>query len=47
MSGHLIILTGCIYAYVAWEQLMKGNDAMAITYLGYCIGNAGLWLAVR
>lgn len=47
MSGHLIIITGCIYAYVAWEQFMKGNDGMALAYAGYAFSNAGLWMSVK
>jgi hypothetical protein len=47
MSGTLIIVTGCIYAYVAWEQLLKGNDGMALAYAGYSLSNIGLWMAVK
>ena len=35
---------GLIYAYVAIEQALKGNFAMAIMYSGYSIGNVGLWM---
>ncbi len=47
MSGTLIIITGCIYAYVAWEQFMKGSDGMAIAYLGYSLSHIGLWMSVK
>lgn len=47
MSGWLVILTGVIYAYVAVEQGVKGNTAMAVVYSGYAFSNIGLWLAVR
>jgi hypothetical protein len=47
MSAPLIIVTGCIYAYVAWEQFMKGNDGMALAYMGYSVSNIGLWMAVK
>lgn len=47
MSGPLIILTGLIYAYIAFEQIFKGNPAMAIVYAGYALANAGLWMAVK
>jgi hypothetical protein len=47
MSGTLIVITGFIYAYVAWEQFLKGNDGLAIAYLGYTLANAGLWMAVK
>ena len=46
MSGSLIILTGLIYAYVAWDQLTKGSSHMAIVYAGYAFSNIGLFLAI-
>jgi hypothetical protein len=44
MSSWLIILTGCIYGYIAFEQGIKGNPGMAIAYSGYAFSNIGLWL---
>jgi hypothetical protein len=44
MSRSLIVLVGLIYAYVAIEQALKGNFAMAIMYSGYSVGNVGLWM---
>ena len=44
MSGWLIALTGFIYAYVAFEQGMKGNTGMAMAYSGYAFSNIGLWM---
>jgi hypothetical protein len=43
MSGWLIALTGVIYLCVALEQLYKGNTPMFICYIGYAIGNIGLY----
>lgn len=47
MSGHLIIITGLIYAYVAVEQWWRGNCGMAVAYAGYAFSNAGLWMMAR
>lgn len=47
MSGWLVALTGLIYAYVAAEQMFKGNAAMGLTYAGYAFANIGLWMAVK
>lgn len=47
MSANLIILTGVIYAYVAGEQLARGNTGMAIAYAGYAFSNLGLFLLAR
>ena len=44
MSGWLILLTGCIYAYVAVEQSASGNVGMGIAYAGYAFSNVGLYL---
>lgn len=45
MSGWLIAFVGVIYLYVAIEQfVLKHNIGMFITYLGYAIGNIGLYL---
>jgi len=43
MSGWLIALTGLIYAYVSFEQFMKGNAGMAAAYAGYAFANIGLY----
>lgn len=42
MSTWLIIGVGLIYAFIAIEQLTKGNVAMAIVFGGYSLSNAGL-----
>jgi hypothetical protein len=44
MSGWLIALTGCIYAYVSIEQFCKGNHGLGIAYAGYSFANMGLYL---
>jgi len=44
MSAWLIILTGGIYLYIAFEQAVKGNYGMAIAYSGYAFSNVGLFL---
>jgi len=44
LSAWLIILTGAIYAYIAGEQLLKGNASMAVVYAGYAFSNVGLYL---
>jgi hypothetical protein len=47
MSAWLIIVTGCIYAYVAGEQFSRGNVGMGIAYAGYAFSNIGLYLLAR
>lgn len=43
MSAWLIAIFGLGYLAVAIDQFVKGNTPMAITYLGYSIGNIGLY----
>jgi hypothetical protein len=47
MSSWLIVLTGCIYAYIAIDQYIKGNAGMAVTYFGYALGNVGLYMMAK
>jgi hypothetical protein len=47
LSAWLIILTGAIYAYIAGEQLLKGNPHMAVVYAGYAFSNVGLYLMAK
>jgi hypothetical protein len=47
MSAPLIIVTGLIYAYVAFEQSLKGNTSMAIVYAGYAFSNIGLYFLAK
>lgn len=47
MSGPLILLTMGIYAYVACEQLWKGNVPAFITWGSYAMANIGLYMMAR
>ena len=49
MTPWLIAFTGAIYGYIAIEQVVKfSNVPLAIMYLGYAIGNVGVYfLAVK
>jgi hypothetical protein len=47
MSYLLIALVGAIYAFIAAEQLLRGNPYMAIVYAGYAFSNVGLYLITK
>jgi hypothetical protein len=47
MSAWLIVLTGAIYAYIAVEQLLRGNPYMAVVYTGYAFSNVGLYFLAK
>ena len=40
MSQTLIIITGCIYAYIGIEQFIKGGTGQGIMFLSYAAANA-------
>jgi hypothetical protein len=45
MSHHLILITGLIYVWVAFEQgILHKNYGMLITYIGYAFANIGLYM---
>ncbi len=45
MSANLIIITGLIYLFVAYDQgYNHKNIPMLITYLGYASANVGLYM---
>jgi len=44
MGKILIALIGVTYAGIAVEQYFKGNLGVAIAFLGYAIGNIGLYM---
>lgn len=45
MAGWLIALTGCIYAFVAFDLARQGKVGLAVAYAGYAFSNIGLYLA--
>jgi len=42
MNAWLIGFIGCVYLFVAIQFFMKGQVGMAISFLGYALGNVGL-----
>ena len=47
MAAWLIAVIGVVYAYVAAEFLWHGNIGLGIAFLGYALGNVGLFIAAR
>lgn len=47
MAPWLILATGLVYAYVAAELYWTGKNGMALTFLGYFLGNVGLYMAAK
>ena len=47
MAAWLIALVGVVYAVVAVDLLRVGNIGLGIAFIGYSIGNVGLYLAAR
>jgi hypothetical protein len=44
MSAWLIAIVGVVYAVVAVELLLKGNTGLGIAFIGYSLGNVGLYM---
>jgi len=44
MSSTLIAIIGVVYLGVAIDLLFKGSLGLSIAFLGYAIGNVGLYL---
>jgi hypothetical protein len=47
MSSTLIAIIGFVYLVVAADLMIKGQIGLGLSFVGYSIGNAGLWLATR
>jgi hypothetical protein len=44
MSAWLIAVVGVVYTVVAVDLLIKGNMGLGIAFVGYALGNVGLFL---
>lgn len=47
MAPKLILFVGAIYCWVAVDLYFAGKVGFAVAFVGYAIGNAGLWMASR
>jgi hypothetical protein len=44
MSAWLIAIVGVVYTVVAIDLLFKGNTGLGIAFVGYALGNVGLYM---
>jgi hypothetical protein len=44
MSAWLIGVVGIVYTVVAIDLLMKGSTGLGIAFVGYALGNVGLYM---
>jgi hypothetical protein len=44
MSAWLIGVVGVIYTVVAIDLLIKGSTGLGIAFVGYALGNVGLYM---
>jgi hypothetical protein len=44
MSSILIAIIGVVYTVVAADLLYKGNTGLGIAFIGYALGNVGLYM---
>jgi hypothetical protein len=44
MSAWLIAAVGVVYTIVAIDLIVKGNTGLGIAFVGYALGNVGLYM---
>lgn len=44
MSAWLIAVVGIVYTVVAIDLLLKGSTGLGIAFVGYALGNVGLFM---
>lgn len=47
MASWLIAGVGIVYLIVAVDLFIRGNWGLGIAFLGYCIGNVGLYMEAK
>ena len=47
MSSWLIAVIGVVYLFVAVDLYSKGQIGLSIAFLGYSLGNVGLFMEAR
>lgn len=47
MSQWLIAFIGVVYLVVAFDLFRKGQYGLAISFLGYSLGNCGLYFVAQ
>jgi hypothetical protein len=47
MAAWLIAFIGVVYLVVAFQLLLEGKLGLGVAFLGYALGNVGLYIAAR
>jgi len=47
MAAWLIAIIGVVYLVVAVQLLLQGKIGLGIAFVGYALGNVGLYIAAR
>ena len=47
MSSYLIAIIGFVYLAVAVDLFLKGQIGLSISFVGYSLGNLGLWMVTK
>ena len=47
MSAWLIAFIGVVYAFVAINLMLTGKTGLGIAFIGYALGNVGLFMEAR
>lgn len=47
MSAWLIAIIGVVYFVIALDSFFKGQTGLGISFLGYSLGNVGLYMIAK
>lgn len=47
MNAILIAIVGVVYFVISIDSFRKGQIGIGISFLGYCLGNVGLYLVAK
>jgi len=47
MAAWLIAVIGVVYLVVAFQLLLQGKIGLGVAFIGYALGNVGLYIAAR
>lgn len=47
MAAWLIAIIGVVYLVVAVQLLLQGNLGLGVAFIGYSLGNLGLYIVAR
>ena len=47
MSHTLIAIIGVAYIWIGVEQWLKGDTGVGVMFIGYAVGQTGVWMQAK